>query len=55
VCVSATTANATRGIAEEILQFNKMWLEFRQQVAVGLSSVCGTKVITDNTTVACAM
>ena len=42
VCVSATIAHATRGIGGEILQFNKMWLEFRQQVAVGLSSGCSS-------------
>jgi hypothetical protein len=40
MCVSATIANATRGIGGEILQFNEMWLEFRQQVAVGLSRGC---------------
>jgi hypothetical protein len=34
--------HARLGIAGEFLQFNKMWLEFRQQVAVGLSSGCGS-------------
>ena len=43
MCVSATIANATCGIGGEILQFNEMWLKFRQQVAVGLSSGCSTK------------
>ncbi len=40
VCEFATLAHARLGIAGEILQFNKMWLEFRQQVAVGLSRGC---------------
>jgi hypothetical protein len=38
VCVFATVAYARPGIGEEILQFNKMWLEFRQQEAMDLSS-----------------
>jgi hypothetical protein len=40
VCEIATLAHATSGIAGQILQFNEMRLEFRQQVAADLSSGC---------------
>jgi hypothetical protein len=39
VCESATAAFSARSILEQFLQFKKMWLEFRQQVATGLSRV----------------
>ena len=39
VCECATVACSRVGIVEEFLQFKKMWLEFRQQVATGLSRV----------------
>jgi hypothetical protein len=39
VCESATGAFSARRIVEQFLQFKKMWLEFRQQVAEGLSRV----------------
>jgi hypothetical protein len=42
VCEFATLAHARLGIAGDFLQFNKMWLEFRQQVAVGLSRGCSS-------------
>jgi hypothetical protein len=43
--------HARSGIAGQILQFNKMRLEFRQQVAANLSSGCGLN-LTDATPLA---
>ena len=53
MCESATIAHATRGIGGEILQFNKMWLEFRQQVAMGLSRGCSAIDDFDSPSAAC--